>query len=63
MTLCDADLSRMSEAELVALRVLLDRVISFAAAVEKAGVDSDITLTVERGHAAALITLSTEVHE
>lgn len=63
MTLCDADLSRMSEAELVALRVLLDRVISFAAAVEKAGVDADITLTVERGHAAALITLSTEVQE
>lgn len=63
MTLCDADLSRMSQAELVALRALLDRVIAFAAAVEKAGVDADITLTVERGHAAALITLSTEVQE
>lgn len=56
----DDQIEALSEAELVALRDLLNRLIPVAAAIEKAG-GADISLTLERGAAAALITLSTEV--
>lgn len=57
----DDQIEALSEAELVALRDLLNRLIPVAAAIEKAGGEADISLTIDRGAAAALITLSTEV--
>lgn len=57
--LTDEQIAALTEPELVALRILLDRLMPLAAAIERAG--GDISLTIERGTAAAFITLSTEV--
>ena len=59
--LTDEQIAALTEPELVALRRLLDRLIPAAAAIERAGEGADISLTIERGTAAAFITLSTEV--
>lgn len=57
------DLSRLSEAELRALRATLDLLIPAAGAVVQFGGEADIFLSIECGAAAAIIVLSTEVQE
>lgn len=57
------DLSTLSEAELRALRALLDQLIALAQAAVRSGAEADVSLSSSRGTAAAFITVSTEVQQ